>query len=587
MVSKSKVKHIVSVQKERRNRKKKTRNKWNQLYFQPIESLNVIPDGEKKRSGFRMFNELACKKCKAVFRTPFGLKIHTKDIHGQDLEEDKQKSTGKKTLKRFWKDAEDSTSEEVYSEDDEFNEKWEEENLSNCNKVATGKKRGSQRCKPDQTPLPEVQVYQAGEWDWMPKHPMFSPRVLLFDSLNVAYRNEMMAVNQHQDTEERDDDVEIIEDEITTLIIPKEMEDIISNDSDYSVAVFLTKEKYIDELIWKQLSQERIKKEISYNLEDENVKEIVRHSTSRNKLSLNKKSAKVIRNKHDEPVHNNARNKHNNRTTPNDIRNEGGKNTAKYDKNTAEDDKNTAEDDKEMSWDCFLKSIKKNNRNIIDNSSKQRRSVGNITEEKHETLFEDSNAREKHDKSTANGCREDSWESFLRKPNKESRFSSNSNKNKQNKSTAINNRKNKLDESFGICNSDDAASETTIIDASGKNVTINCKDNKSMDNPARTKSQRNASNISRKKFNESTKKKTYKVSKDPPAPSWESFLRKPHIKDEDSNYNVATSPSSSKESEIDEISRKSPKPSTSQKESRKNKQSQKRKSLSLPIVYLD
>lgn len=143
------------VSKKRETRKKKPGNKWNQLYFHPVESLNVIPDGERKRSGFHRYNDLASNICKIVFRTTFGLQIHTHEIHGEDLEKNRQKSSEMKALKRSRKDAEKLTSEDCYSEGDEFNKQWEEENLQVYRQACNQQKAHVKQIKDESSPIVE------------------------------------------------------------------------------------------------------------------------------------------------------------------------------------------------------------------------------------------------------------------------------------------------------------------------------------------------------------------------------------------------------------------------------------------------
>jgi len=142
-------------QQKRKTRQKKPRNKWNQLYFQPVECLNVILDGDRKRSGFHMYNELTCKICKSVFRNPFGLKIHSQEIHGENLDEKVLKSAGKKMLKKLRKDGEGSTSEDFHSEGDVFNEKWEEENLPVYRQACNQQKAHVKQIKDESIPVVE------------------------------------------------------------------------------------------------------------------------------------------------------------------------------------------------------------------------------------------------------------------------------------------------------------------------------------------------------------------------------------------------------------------------------------------------
>jgi len=371
MANKSRVKRVFK-DKDLRPRKKKPRHKWNQLYFQPVESLNVIKDGEKRRTGFHMYRELTCKKCKAVFRKTLGLQIHTYEIHGLDLEEEKQKSTGKRANKQFWKDAEDSTTDEIYSEDDEFNEEWEEENLPSPNGGPSGKRKG--RPKSDPSPMPEVQAYGAGEWEWMTKHYLFQPKVDLFGSLNVAYRNAKL--NAKYEIEE-DSDLGESEEEITTLIIPEEIEDIIANDSEYSVGVFLTKERYIDELVWKQL------KDSSNDNIDENDKDEGTGASESDKTDNPTASTSRTKNKNSKlslrkNKHRKTNNAHNNRNSTNN--------------DNIKDESNITNEDKGISWESFLNRLNKHTKPTFTY-------LKNIN--KHDELT-DGNEKSKHDKIADN-----------------------------------------------------------------------------------------------------------------------------------------------------------------------------------------
>ena len=70
---------------ERQSRKKKPIHKWNHLYFQPPTVLNSVPKHTRTKLGHSIYKELLCKPCVRTFHTEIGLKIHTSEIHNQDV----------------------------------------------------------------------------------------------------------------------------------------------------------------------------------------------------------------------------------------------------------------------------------------------------------------------------------------------------------------------------------------------------------------------------------------------------------------------------------------------------------------------
>ena len=69
----------------RQSRTKKPIHKWNQLYFQPPSILNSVPKHTRTKLGHAIYKELLCKPCVKTFHTEFGLKIHTSEIHNEDI----------------------------------------------------------------------------------------------------------------------------------------------------------------------------------------------------------------------------------------------------------------------------------------------------------------------------------------------------------------------------------------------------------------------------------------------------------------------------------------------------------------------
>lgn len=69
----------------RQSRTKKPIHKWNHLYFQPPSILNSVPKHTRTKLGHAIYKELLCKPCVKTFHTEFGLKIHTSEIHNEDV----------------------------------------------------------------------------------------------------------------------------------------------------------------------------------------------------------------------------------------------------------------------------------------------------------------------------------------------------------------------------------------------------------------------------------------------------------------------------------------------------------------------
>lgn len=70
---------------ERQSRKKKPIHKWNHLYYQPPSVLNSVPKHTRTKLGHAIYKELLCKPCVKTFHTEIGLKIHTSEIHNQEV----------------------------------------------------------------------------------------------------------------------------------------------------------------------------------------------------------------------------------------------------------------------------------------------------------------------------------------------------------------------------------------------------------------------------------------------------------------------------------------------------------------------
>lgn len=113
---------------------------------------------------------------------------------------------------KFKEDVKDVTEDELVSSDDEFNEAWEREHLPEPRRVIDGPGEAQ-----------EVQTYERGEWEWMETHHLFSPCVVLHDSLNIAIRR-----NKQQETDVDDDidDRNITDEDIESILGPD------SNDED-------------------------------------------------------------------------------------------------------------------------------------------------------------------------------------------------------------------------------------------------------------------------------------------------------------------------------------------------------------------
>merc|ERR1711892_1396822 len=230
----------------RKPRKKKKTSKWNMLYFQHTKVLEEKqPTGPKKRPirmGHKLFKELSCLKCFKTFHKRISLALHNTEFHKNDKPKKKQNKSKSNTMsddvlslsgnsssstefsdaelsKQFKEDVKDETEDDLFSSDDEFNEAWEKENLPEPKQTCRGPGSNRQRSL---TNLPESQRYGAGEWEWMINHGLFSPAVLLDNSLNVAWRR----CNQQATISASDDDNDF--DDIESILGPDSDDELIT-----------------------------------------------------------------------------------------------------------------------------------------------------------------------------------------------------------------------------------------------------------------------------------------------------------------------------------------------------------------------
>lgn len=170
--------------------------------------------------GHKLYKELSCVKCQKTFHKRISLALHNAEFHKNDRQKKKNSKSRKSGIvddvcslsgnssssedvdvelsKQFKADVKDETEDELVSSDDEFNEAWEKENLPDPKKICRGPGTNKQNGLKN---LPEVQVYRKGEWEWMLDHNLFSPTVVVEDSLNAAMRR-----NKEQPTSSESDE---------------------------------------------------------------------------------------------------------------------------------------------------------------------------------------------------------------------------------------------------------------------------------------------------------------------------------------------------------------------------------------------
>ena len=130
---------------KRKSRTRRQRQKFSFIHFIPIKVLNNIKKGSRKRQGFEIYNNHACKLCKSnlVFHKRLGLRIHSVNCHDQSF-------TPRVRHEKNCSDADDDNAEKV---------KEHAEDMS----VSFG---------PD-------------ECSWMEEFPLFQPKIVLSNNLNV------------------------------------------------------------------------------------------------------------------------------------------------------------------------------------------------------------------------------------------------------------------------------------------------------------------------------------------------------------------------------------------------------------------
>ena len=63
----------------KKSRIKKIREKWNALFFIPIDVINK--KSNRSRDGLQAYKELVCKACSYVFHNRANIKVHTEKYH--------------------------------------------------------------------------------------------------------------------------------------------------------------------------------------------------------------------------------------------------------------------------------------------------------------------------------------------------------------------------------------------------------------------------------------------------------------------------------------------------------------------------